>query len=389
MTQDFEHMLRLFGAGALGYEIDKIENINIEKIRSLAIEQGIWHTVYAYMVKQYDMSAYQKEFLATVTSALQRREYTLGIIAGLEKIGIKCCLIKGVVIAQLYAQPDCRVSGDTDILINPDDEEKVKIYLIQKGYSVEKREKNDHHMKAYHPIGGLLEVHVRLYSILTEKLIFNNIVLYNEEWRIVEINNNKLYTLGINDGLLYLTAHYIKHLVNEGGGVRQMMDLLLYMEYYRDSIDFNRYNDIMKKLRYDKLVDVIKTVGAKYWNMDYSITDESLAEEILSDSEKGGIFGFETKERNGFYDTYCRRRHKGSVGVKVILNTKKETSLMGKIFPNRYSMMERGYTHVDNISGLFAAWVLRWFKILLRKSSKDKPDTSQRLKLMQDLNMID
>ena len=97
MTQDFEHMLRLFGAGALGYEIDKIENINIEKIRSLAIEQGIWHTVYAYMVKQYDMSAYQKEFLATVTSALQRREYTLGIIAGLEKIGIKW--VKGSTIA--------------------------------------------------------------------------------------------------------------------------------------------------------------------------------------------------------------------------------------------------------------------------------------------------
>ena len=43
-------------------------------------------------------------------------------------------------------------------------------------------------------------------------------------------------TDSMKDTLMYLTAHYIKHLINSGGGVRKMMDLLLYIEKNKDKI---------------------------------------------------------------------------------------------------------------------------------------------------------
>lgn len=392
MTTDFKTMLYLFGEGATGRKAEINEEINIEEIRRLAIEQGVWTVVYEPLSRIADSGKYRIEFLSTVSKAIRGKNFTLEILKKLDEKGLPCCIIKGEAIASLYALPDCRISSDTDILINPEQEDEILEFLAQSGYSVEKREKNDHHAKARHPIGGLLEIHVRLYSVSTEKLILNGMKLYTEPWREIETKDGHFRTLGINDGLMYLTAHYIKHLVNEGGGVRQMMDLLLYIEKNKSEIDFDKYEETLKELRYDKLIAVIKTVGAKYWGFDYSVADEATADKILSDSEKGGIFGFGTNEREGFYNAYCRKRHNNSVRTAYILNVKAENSIFRKLFPRRASMRERGY-HAKGVFGLIGAWVHRFFMILLKRGRKTKTSNSSacetRLEMMRELGMID
>ena len=60
----------------------------------------------------------------------------------------------------------------------------------------------------------------------------------------------------------------------------------------------------MKKLRYDKLLDVLKTIGAKYFSFDYPMIYENEACKLLTDTENGGCFGFMADDRANFYKMY-------------------------------------------------------------------------------------
>ena len=397
MTNNFKNMLYLFSANARGTKVQIEGELNIEEIRRLAIEQGIWTLVYPELSKISDASKYQMEFFALVSKGIAQKEFTLGVIKKLEEQGIPCCLLKGASVSGLYNDPECRVSGDTDILIDPKDEEKLKVALLEMGYGVEERAENDHHLKAFHKNGGLLEAHIMLYSKISEKFLFNGLSMYSEPWATMNINGYDYHILGINDGLVYLTAHYIKHLVNEGGGVRQMMDLLLYMERYKDEVDFNRYENILKELSYDKLLDVIKTVGTKYFGFDYEIKDEDLAEKVLADSEEGGIFGFSTDKRKNFYDSYCEKRTTMSkYQHKVYMSLNSESSVFDKIFPSQKVLVNvYGIGYAKHKWLLPVAWVHRNIKLVARKFSgkksqqkQDSTEFKERMQLMRDLNMI-
>ena len=397
MTNNFKNMLYLFAASSRGIKAQVEGKLDIEEIRRLAKEQGIWTVVYPELAKFSDASKYQMEFFALVSKGIAQKEFTLGIIKKIEEKGIPCCLLKGASVAHLYHDPECRISSDTDILINPDDEEKLKNVLLELGYGVEKRMENDHHLKAYHKNGGLLEAHIMLYSKTSQKFLFNGLDMYSGLWATMNINGYDYHILGINDGLIYLTAHYIKHLVNEGGGVRQMMDLLLYMEKYRDEIDFESYEKILKELSYDKLLDVIKTIGAKYFGFNYEIKDEDLADKILTDSEMGGIFGFETDTRKNFYDSYCEKRTTMSkYQHKIYMSMNYEFSFFDKVFPQQKVLVNvYGIKYARNKWLLPVAWVHRNFKLvarkLFRKNERKKQDTAEfkeRMQLMRDLNMI-
>lgn len=396
MTNHFKNMLHLFSANARGTKVQIEEELNIEEIRRLAKEQGIWTLVYPELAKFSDASKYQMEFFGTVSKGISQKEFTLGIIKKLEERGIPCCLLKGASVAGLYNDPECRISSDTDILINPDDEEKLKKVLLELGYGVEERIENDHHLKAYHKNGGLLEAHVMLYSKTSQKFLFNGLDMYSESWSTMNINGYDYHILGINDGLIYLTAHYIKHLVNEGGGVRQMMDLLLYMEKYKEKIDFEYYERIIKELSYDKLLDVIKTIGAKYFGFNYEIKDEELADKILTDSEIGGIFGFSSDSRRNFYESYCEKRTTLSkYQHKMFMSMNNEFSFFDKLFPGQKILVNvYGIKYAKNKWLVPIAWIHRNCKLVAKKvvwkkeSQKNNIEFTERMNLMRDLNMI-
>lgn len=369
---------------------DDKHSYDVEGIRKLSISQGVWTLVFPELEKYADLSAYQNEIVKALTYSIRQSTFQLGIISDLNAAGLRACLLKGAAIAAAYPDPPSRVSADTDILIEPEKEPEVIEFLKARGFSVKPREKNDHHFKAYHPIGGVLEGHVRLYSIPTEKVLLDGASLYSEEWSMENIDGYDIPILGLNDGLIYLTAHYIKHLVNEGGGVRQMLDLLLYIERYKDKLDFERYDRLLKQLRYDKLVDVIKTIGAKYWGFDYPIRYEELAEKLLTDSEEGGIFGYDTDSREGFYKAYCDRRAKAP-GTKLMVFIKGERDWKKRLFPSRKMLCAEGFKGAENRALYPYYFILHYIKKFKDRKHQAKVGNKfidERLDLMKDMEMI-
>lgn len=393
MTQAFDDMMYLLAPGGIDKNYAKQRTFDVKEIYRLAKSQGVWTLIFPELEKYADVSEYLQEFMASITLGLQRNIFQLQTVAELKKEGYRCCLLKGAAIAALYPKPEIRISSDTDILIDPESEDKIISFLRTKGYNVSPRGMNGHHFKAVHPNGGLLEGHVRLYSIPTEQIIFDGLKIYKEDYMKIQIEGFDVEVLGVNDGLMYLTAHYIKHFVNEGGGVRQMLDLLIYMDHYKNELDFKQYEAVLKQLHYDKLVEVIKTIGSKYWGFDYPQTQLDLADKILSDSENGGIFGFDAKDRTGFYNEYCKLRSANSVRGKYIMSFKSETLFIKRIFLSQERLMNFGIKYVKNKWLMPIGWVHHLLVVFFRKikgkdTSKSNKNYSNRIKLMKNIGMI-
>jgi len=272
-------------------------------------------------------------------------------------------------------------------------------YIRGAAYSLGKKYKLTKGVKALIegtlPVGGLLEVHVALNGELFERLAFNDMVTYDEPYETVTIGKNTIHTLGINDNLIYLTAHYIRHFVNGGSSIRQMMDLLLYMKKYEDKIDFARYNKLLKELKYDKLIDAVKSIGTKYFGMDFKVGSKELVSVLLEDCEKCGLFGsssdHSTNVNNSFF---ASRQVVSSLKLKMLFWFKSEHTLLSRLFPNQKTLIKMGYKYAKNKFLIPFAWIHKLFDYVfgrnkVRNEVLNTDVHNERIETMKKLSMID
>lgn len=407
MTQEFENMLYLFGCGALGKEPDVKHCVNIKKIREQAINQNVWPIVYSairnhivnktILIPEEIYVSLEKIFVANIAKEIQRTKFSEKIIKDLEKNGIKCCTLKGYSLASLYKEPETRISGDTDILVREEDEQKTVEFLNANGYKTGVRLENEHHVEAEHPIGGVLEVHIRTMQKDIEETLFGKVFTYSEEYIRAE---NGLNVLGINDGLYNVVTHFIKHFLRSGAGVRHMMDMLLYMKKYEKDIDWAKFNLKIKQLGYDMLIDTVKTIGEKYWGLKFDKNnkcDEQIINQLLTDIEMGGIFGNEEMFKS--YATVEERRNKN------FQNKRKNKYVVAfrKVFPS-IEYMKKFYKESYEKHGIIIAYLKRIVKIAEcvikkerlfdemineRKAAKKSEIAQERISLMENLGIIE
>ena len=109
MTQEFQDMLYLLGWNHKSQLSVNDHNYNVEKIKELAISQGVWTLVFPELEKHADASAYINDFMASVSIGLQRSTFQLSVIADMNAAGLKACLLKGAAVALAYPDPSCRI----------------------------------------------------------------------------------------------------------------------------------------------------------------------------------------------------------------------------------------------------------------------------------------
>lgn len=378
--QNFLNMIYIFGCGALGKTPDIQRCANISKIRDWALKQECWDVVYCALrpliesgevrIPEEIYLQLENIFTANIAKNIQKIEFSRQIIKKLEENGIRCCYLKGITISRFYHTPEARVSSDTDILINVKHARKAIKILREMGYETEKLNKKDHHIEATHPVGGLLEVHIAFHSVQTNEILLKKEFKYSEPWIMLE---DGISTLGVNDGLMFLTGHLINHMISDCLGIRQIMDLLLYMKKYESEIDWENYNLMLDNLSYGKMIRVIKGIGVKYFGLEFedAITEEKMIECLLEDMKIGGIFSLEEKNRRKFYHRFSEERcDKGKKAFFIYRYLNDEAGLINLIFPS----VEYTSAHCPYVAKypylLPVAWVHRVFRILLGKKAK-------------------
>ncbi|KAF1086097.1 hypothetical protein SPSYN_00835 [Sporotomaculum syntrophicum] len=390
MSQAFDDTIYLFACGARGYEPVLTHDIDVVKIFNLAVSQGIWQTTFMAiknLYKQGRLAIDEKTFVqwnnevaVNLIHVTQKNRAVSRAMQALEQNGIQCCLLKGEILATLYYHPISRVSNDTDLLIEKKLIKKAVHILKQCGFEVIPEEKPSYHVCCNHPQAGLIELHHRLYDEIFEDVWFDKMSLNREAYRQLKTSQgNYITTLGINDGLIFVTLHLIKHFLYEGVGIRQLMDVLLYMSYYKDEIDWGRYDNLLAYLKYDKFIRNAIGIGVKYLGfaeaeLPQSQYDNVIMQKILLDMENGGLYGKNEVERKEFYKVYTEERFKrfkqGS--YKNYMYERMKPQVFKALFPARGRLLINYPYARNNQLLLLVAWLHRLLNFFWGLFNKEK-----------------
>lgn len=354
LGKDFLDMISLFCSSAIGQPFRPENPVNIREVLRISREQGVWEFVFFALDKacwdkecgtpvdgstpKIPKDIYNemlKSFFVKSAHQIRRQSILNKLYDTFEKSQIKYCILKGESLSHLYYYPSLRISSDVDIYIDKRDIKDVIDILVGLDYEILSSSPDSHHLVANHPIVGKVEIHLKLLSDFVEKIWFDDKALISEGYQKVKTSEGRLIpTLGVTDHLVYITLHFIKHFLNKGIGIRQLMDILLYMKFYRENIDWDRYKHLLDCLKYKKFVHQLMGIGICYFgiNPDYLPEcryDKELMNRILWDMQTGGIFGKNEYGRKELYEIYTRIRlerfRKDSAGVKNTSENDKST----------------------------------------------------------------
>ncbi len=326
------YLISLFSCGAMGIPAKPPEKeVSWEKIIKLSKEQSI-PFITAMAIKKSDVGC-PAEIKAAVLRSLTvaavknkiRTGRILNLISEMESAGIPCVLLKGIDSARYYADPECRVSADTDILIAPEKEDTAVAFLKKSGFSFDEKDEDMHHSVAHHPQLGMLELHTKLWEEVCDRDMFADFSFGSESGNktvSAEISEGRYYSLDYTDNLIFLTLHMIKHFIYSGASLRMIMDTALFMKENKDEIDKERYVSVMEKLGYIETLKALLSVMIKYGELETedliikTDVDSEITDMITDDLEIGGWQGRKEKNRtDGWY---------------YIMNTKEYTSASGR-----------------------------------------------------------
>ncbi|MBQ9761791.1 MAG: nucleotidyltransferase family protein [Oscillospiraceae bacterium] len=381
MTYEFEYLMHLLGAASLGTHAQAPrQSVNWRKIFQMADDQMLTplicdvlvaDTALGYPVKGVLVKA--EEATVKAMKECAKRLMIIDLLADMEKAGIGCIMVKGSVAAMNYAKPEKRFSTDTDIVVDPADEERACAFLRQRGFHVTDRWQNGHHASTQHDAMGVLEVHVRLYDEIVEDVWFGQIdpaSFIQEPYQQIRTAEGLCNTLGDTDHLIFIILHMIKHFITAGMCLRMMMDTALFFKKRREKLDIDRIWSVVRQLNYDKLLSAILWTTVRYCGMNpedlpgIGPEEPELVGMIVSDLENGGFMGnqdYDVRAESSYeYNRQLLMKDKSKWQYRLYMLRWKHGFKLATIFPGKRRLAPR-YPYVVKHPWLIPfAWVHRW-----------------------------
>lgn len=222
------------------------------------------------VLKKWNEKA-KKEFLDSYNRFSEfKRVYSC-----LQEEGIRAVVLKGYVLAVLYPDIFSRYSSDLDIKLDPKDKDRVHELLTQKlGFSYNEADSKNN-VKLYMHGNLLIEAHYTLWEdyhgdnidvLIKEKL--------DDEGTLVKVpitDDVAVWTLGHTEHLILQMFHIIKHFIVEGIESRYLIDIALFVNKYKDEIDFKRFFRVFKEMNFDNFCAVYFTKCIEYFGMDENV----------------------------------------------------------------------------------------------------------------------
>ncbi len=434
MTAEFEYLFRLLGHAANGTEaVAPAQPLNWKRLLTLSNEQSVQALTLFKLAEapcgfpEEGLRRILDHLRQGVLTAAMRRERILHLLEEMEQRGFSVAVIKGFAVAEVYAEPDLRLSGDTDLLIRQDQEKAILAFFQQKGFDIEPRNAHTHHALVRHPAVGMIELHIQLYDEIVEDIWFGRDTGKTSLFALKPFERHQTAfgsfpTLETTDHMLFLTMHMVKHFILHGFNLRMLADVTLFFRRWRDEIDTDRFWGVLDDLKYRTLIDTLFTAAVTYGLIaqddipQMCPADAGRVQAVLDDLEAGGFLG--TNEADSRWQTwllYNQQRFTGTEEEYQAYMRRWEMPPWKRrlylVFPPSAYLIGHGYPWLARLPWLLpAAWVYRWFaqgiprvwKRLTRQkpAQTDKPaapvptaapvkDPADRMALFRSLDMLD
>ena len=306
-----------------------------------------------------------QDAMAMVTAQIQKSVEFLDLYNAFLSQGLSPVVFKGIVLRQIYGQyGDLRISGDEDILIQPEEYEAVRKVLEDKGFQcahpdLTKRQlARMHEVRFYRPEIQLnIEVHLNIFGEANRVHAYMNRTVHPfADTETLEIEGVPLRVMNPSQAYLCLVFHSFKHFLAKGMGIRHIMDLLQYEQTYKERICFAEIEAFIKTIHADAFLRDIRWIGRRYFNLPAEEnTQVCCPQELLEDIIDTHIF-VDSEKVNRYASNISMAS--GSLDTK---NWKLRGLLRGA-FPHRAQLIER-YPYLEERPWLLpAVWVLRFVK---------------------------
>lgn len=218
----------------------------------------------------------------------------------MESCGLHPITVKGQVVAQEYEEPLYRQSGDIDIFFDKLEWKGVELWLQEKGLNHSRSAAEKHIEVEYGGVSLELHYHLNVFGSERANEYWENEIENEalEHQRFVNINGNKVRTLGVSDTLVHLMVHAHHHLLTEGIGLRQLMDMCLFVHNHFDELDLSLLHRHIVGIGHEKAFNAYMALLNKYLGLpkeqipfELDLQDYVYADKIMDEVWRGGNFG--------------------------------------------------------------------------------------------------
>lgn len=261
VSNNHKAFLELVRAGLWEQDVrlSQNEEIDFSTVFNLAEQQAVTGLVSAGLEHLNGVKVPQEILLTFVGNVLQIEQrnkamnlFLANLIEKLRENDIYALLVKGQGIAQCYARPLWRSSGDIDLLLSSENFKKAKKHLMPLSTG-QKPECNYSKELGLYFGNWSVELHGTLRTGLSTKVdkvieAVQNDALHSGNVRFWMNGNTQINIPGINNDVFFVFTHFLKHFYKEGGiTLRQICDWCRLLWRYQSTVNLDLLKTRLKK----------------------------------------------------------------------------------------------------------------------------------------------
>lgn len=238
---------------------------------------------------------------------MQRFEDAVGRFARLMKEnGIAYVVFKGLAVARLYPEPFVRTMGDVDFYV-PQRDFLRAVDVIERGLHVEmdKEDVDKHYSFDWQGIRFEMHYQIETFGNRRHQRRFNRMIdeamaEHTDSFKVCDSDGKEteVCVLPPTEDLIVVFKHWFNHLLVEGVGLRQTLDLVVLLNAYRDKINAGRLMTALDGIGYMKAFRAMLAMMKQYFGMDWTDSffvsdhrDERYASKLMATVMESGNFG--------------------------------------------------------------------------------------------------
>ena len=318
-------------AMALGNAAPAAEGLNVLESLPAAQAHGVANMLYyalPYLSEEQQPQGQERRILkelafsAATREAVQQRELET-LLARFEAERITVLPLKGSVVKQLYPKPEMRYMSDTDLLYDPAQADSIKSVMEGLGYTTNRFAQGDTDIYIS-PIRMNYELHR---SLCDEGFNDGSRRFLERLLSLAKPQNGKQYVLELptEEHYAYLLCHFVKHLLNGGIGVRQVMDIYLCKRQW--SFDERKLQALLKELELSEFAATLERLAECWFG---SGTGDAVTDELGAYILGSGTFG---TDKQRVTDRILKEQKDANRAVYVLRRVFPPFALMSFYFP--------------------------------------------------------
>jgi ribosomal protein L23 len=346
-----------------------------KKLYITAKENGLSGTIYPTIKDKISdeiiLSKFKKEFYLYVSEDTKKTEVKNMISKLFNLKKIEHIYLKGMRLKDLYPKTYMRSMGDIDFLVRESDFDKARESLIELGL-------RDDSKGPVHDVFFFGDMEIELHKRLRSKSKYPEFEVLDNVWNYAVRHKEYEFHVVNEFELIYLLFHLKKHLLYTGVGLRNIIDIGIYLNHFKDHIDFEQLYDFLDKTNCQVFFEQLVVFNEIYLGINLtksfnlkSTLDNELFEVFTEYIIKSGTHGI------GIGFNQFANRFAADANADI----KRKQSIHRLVFPKYESLKIRYPKMMKSKLLIPIGWIRRWLYFIF----KDRKKSAYKIKVLREV----